>query len=36
LNISLNNENAPSFIWKEPFDTLLKSKKILLGARKRT
>lgn len=36
LNISLNNENAPSFIWREPFATLLKSKKILSGADKRT
>ncbi|HSH55233.1 MAG TPA: recombinase family protein [Candidatus Limnocylindrales bacterium] len=36
LNISLNNENAPSFIWREPFATLLKSKKILLGADERT
>jgi hypothetical protein len=32
LNISLDNKNAPSFIWKEPFATLLKSKKILFGA----
>lgn len=36
LNISLDNKNAPSFIWKEPFATLLKSKKILSGARERT
>ncbi|QQS18306.1 zinc ribbon domain-containing protein [Candidatus Saccharibacteria bacterium] len=36
LNISLNNENAPSFIWREPFAALLKSKKILLGADERT
>ena len=36
LNISLDNKNAPSFIWKEPFAALLKSKKILLGARERT
>ena len=32
LNISLDNKNAPSFIWKEPFAALLKSKKILFGA----
>ena len=36
LNISLDNKNAPSFIWKEPFATLLKSKKILSGAGERT
>lgn len=36
LNISLDNKNAPSFIWKEPFATLLKSKKILFGTRERT
>lgn len=36
LNISLDNKNAPSFIWKEPFAALLKSKKILFGADERT
>jgi DNA invertase Pin-like site-specific DNA recombinase len=36
LNISLDNKNAPSFIWREPFAALLKSKKIQSGARKRT
>jgi hypothetical protein len=36
LNISLYNKNAPSFIWKEPFATLLNSKKIILGADERT
>lgn len=32
LNVHLNNENDPSFIWKEPFATLLQSKKINSGA----
>lgn len=36
LNITLDNKNAPSFIWKEPFAALLKSKKINSGARERT
>jgi DNA invertase Pin-like site-specific DNA recombinase len=36
LNITLDNKNAPSFIWREPFSTLLESKKILSGARERT
>lgn len=33
LNISLDNKNAPSFIWKEPFATLLDSKKVRFGGR---
>lgn len=36
LNIRLDNKNAPSYIWKEPFATLLNSKKIQLGAPKAT
>lgn len=31
LNLSLNNKNAPSFIWKEPFATLLKTRKYSSG-----
>lgn len=31
LNISLDNEKTPSYTWKEPFATLLKSKKIKFG-----
>lgn len=36
LNIHLDNERAPSYLWKEPFATLLKMKQINSGARKRT
>ncbi len=36
LNIHLDDERAPSYLWKEPFATLLKSKKIQLGADERT
>lgn len=31
LNIHLDDERAPSYLWKEPFATLLQSKKIQLG-----
>lgn len=36
LNIYLDNERAPSYLWKEPYNTLLKSKQIHSGARERT
>lgn len=36
LNLHINDERAPSFIWKEPFATLIKSRKINSGADKRT
>lgn len=36
LNVRLNNENDPSFIWREPFATLLDSKKVRFGTRERT
>lgn len=36
LNIHLDDERAPSYLWKEPFATLLQSKKIQLGADERT
>lgn len=36
LNIALDNKRTPSFIWREPFATLIKSKKIQFGARERT
>lgn len=32
LNIVLDNKNAPSYIWNEPFATLMKSRKINSGA----
>lgn len=35
LNISLDNENKPIYLWKEPFKTLLKSKKVSFGADER-
>ena len=36
LNLTLDNERAPSFIWKEPFATLLNSRKYSSGADERT
>ena len=36
LNIRLDNEKAPSYLWKEPFATLLKIKQINSGADERT
>ena len=36
LNVSLDNEKAPSFIWKEPFATMVVSQKVKLGADERT
>ncbi len=36
LNITLDNKNAPSFIWKEPFATLAKSRRYSFGADERT
>ena len=36
LNLYINNKRAPSFIWKEPFATLIKSRKINSGADERT
>ena len=36
LNLYLDNEKRLSVIWKEPFATLLQSKKIQLGADERT
>ena len=32
LNIELSNKKEPSYLWKEPFATLLKSRKINSGA----
>lgn len=31
LNIKIDNKNSPSFIWKEPFDELIKLSKMQLG-----
>ncbi len=36
LNVTLDNKNAPSFIWKEPFATMVVSQKVKLGADERT
>lgn len=36
LNIRLDNKRAPSYLWKEPFATLLEIKQINSGAVKRT
>lgn len=36
LNIHLDNERAPSYLWKEPFATLLKMKQINSGADEKT
>ena len=36
LNLTLNDEKAPSFIWKEPFATMVVSQKVKLGADERT
>ena len=36
LNIELDNEKEPFFLWKEPFNTLLKAKISSTGARDRT
>lgn len=36
LNVTLDNKNAPSFIWKEPFATLVKSRRYSFGADERT
>ena len=36
LNIRLDNERAPSYLWKEPFATLLEIKQINSGALKKT
>lgn len=36
LNIHLDDERAPSYLWKEPFATLLKSRVINSGADERT
>lgn len=36
LNLRLNNENALSYLWREPFAMLAKSRKIISGARERT
>lgn len=36
LNLRLDNKNAPSYLWKEPFASLIKSRKINFGARERT
>jgi len=32
LNLRLDNKNTPSYLWKEPFATLIKSRKISFGA----
>ena len=36
LNIRLDNEKVPSYLWKEPFATLLKIKQINSGASEKT
>lgn len=36
LNIRIDNKRAPSYLWKEPFATLLKIKQINSGADERT
>lgn len=36
LNLSLNDERAPSFIWKEPFATVFSNTQSSFGARERT
>ena len=36
LNLSLNDERAPSFIWKEPFATVFENTQSSFGARERT
>lgn len=36
LNLRLDNKNAPSYLWKEPYATLIKSRKVNFGARERT
>lgn len=36
LNLSVNDERAPSFIWKEPFATLLELQQSSFGADERT
>lgn len=36
LNLSLNDERAPSFIWKEPFATVFNNTQSSLGADERT
>lgn len=36
LNLSLDDKNAPSYLWKEPFASLLEAKKINSGAREKT
>lgn len=36
LNLTLDNERAPSFIWKEPFASLLEARRYSSGADERT
>lgn len=36
LNITIDNKKALSYLWKEPFNSLIESKKISFGARERT
>ena len=36
LNVHLDNDNRPIYLRKEPFKTLLESKKVFFGAVKRT
>lgn len=36
LNLSIDDKRVPSFIWKEPFATLITARKSYLGARERT
>lgn len=36
LNISVNDERAPSFIWKEPFATVFANTRSSFGADERT
>lgn len=36
LNIEIDNEKRPHFLWKEPFATLLEGKEFTFGARNRT
>lgn len=36
LNLYINDERVPTFIWREPFATLIEMRKKLFGARERT
>ena len=36
LNTRIDNQKTPSFIWKEPFDQVVKLQEIIPGTRERT